>query len=269
MSKTTLSLLSIGLLLLVSARPQDPTASPQSDCWKQKLERARDLMSTGEIPRALELARAALTQAEHELDNDEDLVPAILFLSTVLIMSADYDAAEPHAQRAHGIAEEQLEKARSRVATTLKYLGAIHSQTGNLEAAQRVYERAVEISEAAVGPDHPETAKHVGNLGALFLRRDQNEKAEELLERSLAIWDQYGSPNPVYTVSDLCNLAQLRIRQDQPEEALELYARGVAIQERAFQGDDPRLQSTLRDYAAVLREFGHEEEAAEIEQRIP
>lgn len=106
-----------------------------------------------------------------------------------------HDEAAPLCERAHA-SERSLQAARARVATTLKYLGAIYSQRGKLDAAEKVYVRAVRLSEETVGPDDPETAKHVGNLGSLHLRRGDRDAARAMLDRALRIWEAQAKPDP-------------------------------------------------------------------------
>ncbi|MEM7201059.1 MAG: tetratricopeptide repeat protein [Planctomycetota bacterium] len=254
------------------AGAQDPAPASQPStpdpAWTKLLERAGKQFEAGEVATATALARDALAAANATLAPDDvRRTKPMLLLSSLLIMQGEHAAATEHAEQAHELALAQLVEARARVATTLKYLGAIYTQEDKLDDAQRVYQEAVTLSEVGSGPDHPETAKHVGNLGALLLRRGEREQAGEMLQRALDIWDQQGSPNPVYTVGAMCNLAELHLGQGQIEIGLQLYGDALTIQEAAFTASDPRVRNTRRRYARALRAAGREGEAAALEGR--
>ena len=232
-----------------------------------KLEEAHALFAGGSVEEAVARAREALRIAEAHAEENE-LIKPMLFLASLLIVQRQHDEAEPLAERAREITERQLASARSRLATTLKYLGAIHTQKGALAEAQAVYERAVEISAETVGRDHPETAKHLGNLAAILLRRERDAEAEAVFAESLAIWDAQESPHPVYAAGDLRNLAELRFRQERPADAVALFERAFELQDEAFGESDPRFRNTLRAFIGALRRAGRDERAGALEARL-
>ncbi len=67
--------------------------------------------------------------------------------------------------------------------------------------------------------------------------------------------------------TDLNNLALLYQAQGNYAEAEPLYRRSLAIQEKALGPEHPNVVQSLENYAALLRETGRADEAAEMEAR--
>jgi tetratricopeptide (TPR) repeat protein len=51
------------------------------------------------------------------------------------------------------------------------------------------------------------------------------------------------------------------------EQAISLFQRSITIQEKSLGPDNPKLASTLENYANLLRKTGRETEAATLEAR--
>ncbi len=65
----------------------------------------------------------------------------------------------------------------------------------------------------------------------------------------------------------LNNLAELYRQQGNYAEAAPLYRRSLAIMENALGPEHPNVATSLENYAALLREIGRADEAAEMEAR--
>ncbi len=65
----------------------------------------------------------------------------------------------------------------------------------------------------------------------------------------------------------LNNLAALYQAQGNYAEAEPLYRRSLAIMEKALGPEHPNVATNLENYAALLRETGRADEAAEMEAR--
>ncbi len=67
--------------------------------------------------------------------------------------------------------------------------------------------------------------------------------------------------------ASLNNLASLHQAQGNYAEAEPLYRRSLAIREKALGPEHPDVAQSLDNYAALLRETGRADEAAEMEAR--
>ena len=171
-------------------------------------------------------------------------------------------------EAANASAEHLLRESQSRVATTLKYLGAIQSLEGDLAAAEASFVRAIELSENAVGKEDPETAKHIGNLASLYLRRGEIESAMPLFERCLRIWETQEKPHPVYYSGAITNLAVAKLQTGESDAGLALFERAYSIQKTAFDEKDIRLQNFLRRYIEALESVGQKEQAEQLKGNL-
>ena len=242
--------------------------APREAAWQAQLAEATSLFESGDVAGAAQLAEAALASARDDVEpGDDELVGPLLLVSSLRLLQGRFNEAEPVAAEAHALTEDALVAARTRVATTLKYLGVIYAQQARLDDAERVHRRALEVSTESVGPDDPETAKHVGNLGALLLQRGRLEEAEALLRRALDIWRGADGLHAVYGAGAMMNLGEVCMASGRTDEGLALYREGVAIQEGAFGDADPRVVNTRRRFAGALRRAGLEDEAAAVEAR--
>lgn len=238
--------------------------------WRATLDAAIKRFGAGDRSRAVAEARRALALAERTFKGcDRRIVRSQLILSSMLLQTGGMAEAATLANRANRCAEKLLVAARSRVATTLKFLGTIHLLKRDFNAAESVYKRAVAISGAAVGPDHPETAKHLGNLAGVLIQKREFAQARRLLDRAMKIWAAQPKPHPVYTVQAMTNLADLLMETGDAKAALRLYADALSIQEKAFGANSPKLANLLKAYARALRRAGKDSDAAKLEKRLP
>ncbi|MHC5062719.1 MAG: tetratricopeptide repeat protein [Planctomycetota bacterium] len=270
-----LGIITIPALCLFAVAQETPTSRPSTQTseaeaeWLALLEQSVALLNQRKTAESTVAARAALTLAEASFgETDEKTVKTQLNLSTMLLLQGKLDEAEELAVKAHETSLQKLDHARSRVATSLKFLGNFYMQRGKLDEAQQVFEEAIDLSTRAEGAEHPETAKHIGNLAALHLKRKNFEQAEELFEQTLEIWAAQAKPHPVYTAGAMTNLAALYLETGKHDEVRMLYIDAYQMQLDAFGPESPRRLNLLRNYASILDQLEEKDRAEEIRAEI-
>jgi non-specific serine/threonine protein kinase/serine/threonine-protein kinase len=81
----------------------------------------------------------------------------------------DYQAAEPHLQRALEIRRQRLGEAEPLTLSSLHHLGTLHTDQGRYTAAEPLLLKAVEMRRKTLGEEHPDTLASMGDLAWLYL----------------------------------------------------------------------------------------------------
>lgn len=124
----------------------------------------------------------------HAKDNDTNVGAGIewdILTEEVvaLYQAGEYGRALEIAQKAFEVAEENVGKNHSDMATSLNNLGFLYKQQSNYTQAEPLYKRALSIREKAHGPNHPDVAMSLNNLADLYRATDRNKEAEALEQR--------------------------------------------------------------------------------------
>ena len=141
-------------------------------------------------------------------------------------------------------------------------------QVGAHEKAIPVTEQALAAAETAFGPDHERVAQVLNDLGRLHELLGELEPAAHAHERALKIRDRVFNANGPEVAQSLNNLARVYIAQGRRAEAKPLYARSLVIMDRHVPPESPMLLFLLEPYAALLRDVGELDAAAQLEARI-
>jgi eukaryotic-like serine/threonine-protein kinase len=150
------------------------------------------------------------------------------------------------------------------VAATLNNLGGVLYNLGRYADALPLYERARMIHEATLGEWHPDLALNLTNIGEVDWKLRRYGEAEVVLRRALDIYRRVMADDAPQVATTLNALANVLRDQRRYAEAEPLYRQALAIRERA---QHSWVDSTLKDYALLLRSTGRPGDAAALEAR--
>ncbi|MBK8067466.1 MAG: serine/threonine protein kinase [Rhodanobacteraceae bacterium] len=178
--------------------------------------------------------------------------------------------AEARAALDAGIAqiERTLGSTHISLSRGLQELGMLHGLQGQWGEAEEAFTRLVKVYEAAVGPKHAWVGEALNNLGwVLSDGLHDYARAETVLRRALEIFPL--EPDPGYSAAlARWSLANCLRDAGRPVDAETYYAQAVVIMD-GKDGPHPQLADLLRDYARALRASGRDEQAAQLEARLP
>lgn len=144
---------------------------------------------------------------------------------------------------------------RSRTASCLQQIGAIHLHTGDLRRAEKLFEQA--LSSAYKANDRASVSKSTNALANLYLHQGRHEAAQMLYRDALAVARRLGQDQMVGTI--LNNLAAIQRSAGDHAGAERLLEEALVLSRRL---GDRRLESNhLGNLAEVLYEAGRLDEA--------
>jgi tetratricopeptide (TPR) repeat protein/transcriptional regulator with XRE-family HTH domain len=175
-----------------------------------------------------------------------------------------YEEARQLYQQAKTLGEQAHATHHPFYAITLNRLARLACSEGAWTQAEAWYRQALEIWEDVQGPPKPR-AQILHNLAVLSQQRGWVDQALDLYQQALALREKALPPDHPDTAETLHDLAHFHYLQQRNEEARSLYQQALAIREQVFGPHHPKTEATRAAYVHLLREMGHEDEAARVE----
>jgi len=146
----------------------------------------------------------------------------------------DYEATEPHLQRALQIRREHLGNDDPATLASLSQLGRLYTLQGRYEKAETVLKNALVARIRVLGEDHPDTLESMGSLGQLHVFRSNYSDAHPLLAKVQQIGKRVlGEEHLVVLNAMLCH-TYLFAYSHQPGLGYPLANRGLEISRRVL-----------------------------------
>lgn len=136
----------------------------------------------------------------------------------------------------------------------------------NSAGAEKQFKSALKIAEEQ-GPENLDALIALGHLAHLYESQDRSAEAESLYRRRIEIAKKIDADDPGGLANVNDELALFYLGKKRFIEARPVYLEALSIRERAFGEKDERVLEKLNFYAIMLRAFGQETEAAEMEAR--
>jgi serine/threonine protein kinase len=279
--------------------PRDPSAQRRVEELRQQLARAGALELAARFDEALQLARAALAQAE-TLQYPPIEAEALLRTGRLIGDKGDYAESARVLEKAYLSAlAGRHEEAAARAATDLviaagtrqaKYdegdrwaqvaealaghlsrkdelLGVLYSTRSNLRERQGKYddaladaERALALEERAFGPDHYAVAETYYHLGSVHYFRAEYPKALEAYRRCLAIEEKIAGPDNPVLLGARVGMADVYGDSGDHERALAGYESALALLVRA-RPNDPDVPMIRNNMGGELQQLDRPKDA--------
>lgn len=252
-------------------RQEPPCPAPELTCalvWVNA-EMPNDADDVRTWPIAVPLVPHAIATATFAADRaiPEPTGRLLTQAARLLVVQANYRAAEPLCRRALAIAEASYGPDHREVAGALSHLASLLQATNRLTEAEPLKRRALAISESCFGKDHPEIAICLNNLAELLKATNRLDEAEPLYRRALASGEAcYGKDHPEVAIC-LNNLGQLLKATNRLDEAEPLYRRALAIDEASYGLDHPKVANCINSLAQLLKATNRLAEAEPLMHR--
>jgi len=176
----------------------------------------------------------------------------------------DYEAAEPHLQRALQIRREQLGEDDSATLASLGQLGRVYTLQGEYEKAETVLENTLATRIRVFGEEHPETLESMGSLGELHVYRSNFEDAYQLLSKVQQIGEWVlGDEHPVVLRAKL-GQTYLYTYSFQYDRAYLVANKGLEISRRALGEEHEITLGFMNMLANIYRERKRYDEAKDL-----
>ena len=177
------------------------------------------LRDEGNLPRAADLMRRALTK----FDGVDPAYPAriavIHNLGTILLDNGRYDEAEPLIREAIALTEQSQGQDAAPLAILMEGLEQVLSARGALEEEHAVGERRLAIARKNFSQDHAWTASALAEHGWQKARLGQWQAGEALIREAVAMHRRL-NPAGANVVETLHRLGQSQLRRDDGAAAL-------------------------------------------------
>jgi len=182
----------------------------------------------------------------------------------------NFQGAEASYLRAIAALEKMNHPAATRyLIATLDGLGELYRQQHRDADSEAVLLRAFRLWEAAANAPGTKRAAPPDLQTLLLIYKDEGRlgEIEPLYTRALEIEEQLPEKNDFVVTAMLTDLAYIYCQERKYEAALPLYQRVLAIHKAKWGPDDPKLASTLDQYAEVLEKLNRPDEAAALRAR--
>jgi eukaryotic-like serine/threonine-protein kinase len=176
----------------------------------------------------------------------------------------DYNAAEPHLQRALQIRCEQLGEDDSTTLVSLSHLGNVYTLQCEYEKAETVLKNALATRIRVLGDDHPDTLESMAGLGQLHVYRANYKEAYPLLAQVQQIGKGIlGSEHPIVLNAMLGNV-YLFTYSFQHERAYLLARKGLEISRRSLGEEHEITLGFMKMFANCCREKKYTDDAEDL-----
>jgi tetratricopeptide (TPR) repeat protein/predicted Ser/Thr protein kinase len=245
------------------AERQSAIAQAVVDFLNEDLLRAADPRNT---PNREITVKEALDTASVEVEGkfeDEPLVEAAIrmTLGATYKQLGEYDAAEPHLERALELRRDILGEQDRDTVKSMGALGAVYEKHGLYEKAEPLLVRALDLSRRVLGKEDYDTVVCMSDLGELYRAQGRFGEAEPLLTEALEISQrELGQEHPT-TLVHLNNLALVHGYMGRYDEAEPLFVRALEIRRRVLDEGHPSLVSAINNLGALYRHQGRLAEA--------
>jgi tetratricopeptide (TPR) repeat protein len=188
-------------------------------------------------------------------------------LTLMLLVKAEFEAAEPLLKRAREIAAARHGQDHPTFARSLGNEGVRLWQTGRVDEAEPLLRRAHAIDERCLSAEQPELAIGLHVLGRFLCETDRKQEGEPHLARALAIHEtHYGLNHP--KVAESCvALTTALLNTPRSAEAEPLLRRALAIFEKERNAKNPNVADVCNNLAVWLREEKRGPEAEALLRR--
>jgi tetratricopeptide (TPR) repeat protein len=238
------------------------SAAAQQDEWSPLLEQARQSLTRGEYPAAVEGLRAALQKGAPKLENTrllaaalraagkreealatfedalkqqeeaaarpEEIATDLNRLATFKIELGDKKTGKEMLLRALGLWAQGAGGGTAELAA-MDALAVLHRDAGEYEEAEALLVRALRSREVAYGPNASELISTVDSLAYVLFGQKKFAEAEPLFKRLLFLWESSAGPEHPMVALTLDKMAEFYAFQQRYGEAEPLVVRSLAM----------------------------------------
>ena len=173
--------------------------------------------------------------------------------------------------------EEEFGSEHPTTAAFVFNLAKLYQKQSQYKNAEPLYKRALAIRENSLGNGHADVAASYNSLGQLYDAQGQLADAEHFYSRALDVMTVVLADNPhvinamsrtatTYRAQAYHNRARLLHEQGSYADAENLFGAAMVMMRSTFGEKHAEVARGYENYAALLRDMGRPEEAAEKEE---
>lgn len=217
--------------------------------------------------KAAESYEEALKLAKiHWGEDDLRYATRLNYLAGLYNAQKEYTYAENIIKQSLAIYEKNLDPEHPVVGLTMLALAIVAQRQGMPDDATQLFQRykLINLQDVSAGD---ELTRGLCKLAEVFYLEKKYDEADLLFRHALIISEHEIWPDHPFVAESLVVLSGWYASQGRIQQAEQFLTRAIAILEKSLGVKHPKLESTLKAYARLLRSLQRNEEAREIEQR--
>ncbi len=176
----------------------------------------------------------------------------------------EYDASEPHLERARLLRRRELGEEHPDTLTSMHDLGWLYNVQGRYQEAEILIRETLEIRKRVLGEEHDRTLASMHILALLYANQGRYDEAEPLYLETLEISKRVlGEVHPDTQLS-MNNLGILYAIQGRYDEAEPLLLETLDISKRVLGREHPNTLTSMGNLAELYHEQGRYYDAAAL-----
>lgn len=221
------------------------------------------LVGQGDLERALDLSRDALSMSRRLFGNEHPRTATVLNnLTDLHLARGDLDQAEKVARQALELQKKVLGEDHLHLAWAYTSLGRVAEQKGDLEAAELNFRRSIDIFEAQARAGEPLLGRTYNSLAGILIDTGRPQEAERIARRVIERRRQAGIVEVNWRQAQTLGvLGEALLAQGRFEEAEVELLEAYEATERSAGASAPYLERLGRSLAALYEAWGRPEEA--------
>ncbi len=180
----------------------------------------------------------------------------------------EYDAAQPHLERARELRERELGTEHPDTIRSLADLAWLYFCQGRYDKAETLYAKTLAISKRVLGEEHPSTLLSMTNLAILYRTHGRRDEAERLHVKTLEIQKRVLGEEHSDTLNSMANLTVLYVDQGRYDKAEPLHVRTLEIRKRVLGEEHPGTLYSMTDLAILYEEQDRYDEAELLDREV-
>ncbi len=223
---------------------------------------ARIFMTYGRYEQAEVFADRAVSQAQNQADNPEELSLCLIDLATVYSFQNQLEAAEQLYCRGLEVQQSCLWEKHPAIAHTLRLLAGVYRREQQFELAQAAIAEGYDLMLNFQQADDKELIPFTLEMARILADQDQPDIARMYFQQAVEKLTETLGPEHLYTANIMAELAELDIKAGNFTSAGELLDKCLTVQERVF-GSGPLTVPTLLSQARLYQQMGLSDQANE------
>ena len=258
-------LISIMLLLLVSAAGIASDFSERQDLLNARYDRINTLLRDGRLDEAMMQARKSFEMAGKLYGaNSAGTAPAIDRIATIYRAMGQFRQAEVHFRQALELVSKELGDNHSYTVSALNNLAGLYKEMGRYGDAEKMYLRALEILKKLPDRSAGDEIGMLNNLAVLYMQIARYSDAEPLLQKALKLAENATGRDWLDEKMNISrdrqqlewgrrmlNLANLYFSMKRYEDAEPLTLRALEIYRRILGEDHPEVARVKSDLGVL------------------
>ena len=212
--------------------------------------------SQGDYAKADAALQKAVAKRQAEKGGEAALGRVLNRQAALYLATAQFDKAEPPAQKSLEVREKALGKDSPEVAETLSTQGAIWQEKSDFAKAEAALQRALQIREKALKEDHICVATTVNQMGGLYKELGAYNKAEPLYQRALTIRTAKIGEGSLEVAQSQSDLGGLYLAMGNYAGAEPFYQKALDVRKSKLGDDHPDVAETLNEMGNLEKRRG-------------